>query len=44
MLIELQVVSQYDYFQRMVYGTSKLITENIKTNSITAKMAIRCRF
>jgi predicted transposase/invertase (TIGR01784 family) len=28
-LIELQVESQYDYFHRMVYGTSKLITDYI---------------
>jgi predicted transposase/invertase (TIGR01784 family) len=28
-LIELQVEAQYDYFQRMVYGASKLITDNM---------------
>ena len=30
-LIELQVESQYDYFHRMVYGTSKLITDYISS-------------
>jgi predicted transposase/invertase (TIGR01784 family) len=28
-LVELQVGGQYDYFHRMLYGTSKLITENM---------------
>ncbi len=28
-LIELQVGGQYDYFHRMLYGTSKLITDNM---------------
>jgi len=28
-LVELQVEGQYDYFHRMVYGTSKLITDNM---------------
>lgn len=28
-LIELQVEAQYDYFHRMVYGTSRLITDNM---------------
>jgi len=28
-LIELQVEGQYDYFHRMLYGTSKLITDNM---------------
>ena len=28
-LIELQVEGQYDYFHRMAYGTSKLITDNM---------------
>jgi len=28
-LIELQVEGQYDYFHRMVYGASKLITDNM---------------
>ncbi|MBF0236046.1 MAG: Rpn family recombination-promoting nuclease/putative transposase, partial [Desulfamplus sp.] len=32
-LIELQVESQYDYFHRMVYGTSKLITDHIYSGS-----------
>ncbi len=32
-LIELQVESQYDYFHRMVYGTSKLITDYIYSGS-----------
>ncbi|MBF0259684.1 MAG: Rpn family recombination-promoting nuclease/putative transposase [Desulfamplus sp.] len=31
LLIELQVESQYDYFHRMVYGTSKLITDNMSS-------------
>ncbi|MGD9731213.1 MAG: Rpn family recombination-promoting nuclease/putative transposase [Desulfamplus sp.] len=30
-LIELQVESQYDYFHRMVYGTSKLVTDNMNS-------------
>jgi predicted transposase/invertase (TIGR01784 family) len=30
MLVEVQNESQVDYFQRMVYGASKLITEHIK--------------
>ncbi|MFT5914000.1 MAG: hypothetical protein ACJAWV_003419 [Flammeovirgaceae bacterium] len=30
MLVEIQNESQVDYFQRMVYGASKLITEYIK--------------
>ena len=29
LLIELQVGGQYDYFHRMLYGTSKLITDNM---------------
>ena len=33
MLIELQVDSQYDYFHRMAYGTSKLITDHIYSGS-----------
>ncbi|NJD38941.1 MAG: Rpn family recombination-promoting nuclease/putative transposase [Geobacter sp.] len=32
-LIELQVEAQYDYFHRMVYGTSKLITDNMDSGS-----------
>lgn len=28
-LIELQIGGQYDYFHRMLYGTSKLITDNM---------------
>jgi predicted transposase/invertase (TIGR01784 family) len=32
-LIELQVESQYDYFHRMAYGTSKLITDHIYAGS-----------
>ena len=28
-LIELQVEGQYDYFHRMLYGTSKLVTDNM---------------
>jgi predicted transposase/invertase (TIGR01784 family) len=28
-LIEVQIESEYDYFQRMLYGTSKIIVENI---------------
>ncbi|MBF0259683.1 MAG: Rpn family recombination-promoting nuclease/putative transposase [Desulfamplus sp.] len=31
LLIELQVESQYDYFHRMVYGTSKLVTDNMSS-------------
>ncbi|MBF0235427.1 MAG: Rpn family recombination-promoting nuclease/putative transposase [Desulfamplus sp.] len=31
LLIELQVESQYDYFHRMAYGTSKLITDYISS-------------
>jgi len=30
-LIELQVGGQYDYFHRMLYGASKLITDNMDT-------------
>ena len=30
-LIELQVEGQYDYFHRMLYGTSKLITDHMDT-------------
>lgn len=33
LLIELQVESQFDYFHRMVYGTSKLITDYIHSGS-----------
>ena len=33
LLIELQVDSQFDYFHRMVYGTSKLITDYIYSGS-----------
>lgn len=32
-LIELQVEAQYDYFHRMVYGASKLITDNMDSGS-----------
>ena len=30
-IIEIQNSKEYDYFQRMLYGTSKVITEHIKT-------------
>lgn len=30
-LIEIQVEAQYDYFHRMVYGSSKLITDNMSS-------------
>ncbi|MCP3932307.1 MAG: Rpn family recombination-promoting nuclease/putative transposase, partial [Bacteroidetes bacterium] len=33
LLIEFQVESQFDYFHRMVYGTSKLITDYIHSGS-----------
>ncbi len=32
-LIELQVEAQYDYFHRMVYGTSRLITDTMASGS-----------
>ena len=37
-LIELQVEGQYDYFHRMVYGTSKLITDNMDSGFSYAKI------
>ena len=37
-LIELQVEGQYDYFHRMVYGTSKLITDNMDSGFSYAKV------
>jgi predicted transposase/invertase (TIGR01784 family) len=33
LLIELQVEGQFDYFHRMLYGTSKLITDYMATGS-----------
>lgn len=37
-LIELQVEGQYDYFHRMVYGTSKLVTDNMDSGFSYAKV------
>ncbi len=32
-IVEIQFSSQYDYFQRMLYGVSKTITEHLKMGS-----------
>jgi hypothetical protein len=37
-LVEIQNNYEYDYFQRMLYGTSKVITEYLKTGESYAKL------
>lgn len=37
-LIEVQVNTEYDYFQRMLYGTSKVITQHLKEGEAYAQI------
>ena len=37
-LIEVQVNTEYDYFQRMLYGTSKVITQHLKEGEAYGKI------